>query len=142
MKKIISLLLELVIFMPIPIGAISDSPVDYLFEFVGSEEWKNAPRDVRLEMCQLTNEQLASFSTNELLNTLYKYPFMIDAFCYDDNEVGFEHVLSEFNGLQELLQRDDFIDTLLASYSSAEVVTANKAKKTLKIIIRKIRNYR
>ena len=65
-----------------------------------------------VEMCQIPIEECKSMSTNQLLDTVVAYPLMGDIMAYDDWKTGFEVIKSSFNGLSELLTREDLDSAL------------------------------
>ena len=49
-------------------------------------------RTDRVDACQLSNDAIENMSTEELLQTVLAYPFMIDLYAFDTYRAGFEHV--------------------------------------------------
>lgn len=76
----------------------------------------------RVQSCQIPEEELKKMSTEELIESVLEYPFLMDIYAYDSLQVGFESVVEKFNGLSELLQRDDAAVKLLSRYKGIVVV--------------------
>ena len=90
--------------------------------------------------CQLEDEKIQRMSTNELFNVVMAYPLLIDVFLYDDIDQGIKSVSQQYNGLRELLKRDDLQDVLYhkyLTYSKTEdvidynIYTANSIQKAI-----------
>jgi hypothetical protein len=83
----------------------------------GMEEWKTFTSHVQmLEACTVPENVLATMSTEGLIETCMDYPLKNDLGNYNDFQNGFECVMSGFNGLQELLKRNDAGKKLTAFY--------------------------
>jgi hypothetical protein len=94
----------------------SDVPFDYPIK-PGTLEWaKFQSHTDMINACQIPGNILKSISTKALIKTCLQYPLLVDIFAYDDFQVGFEHVASNFNGLRELFQRPDLAESTLQEY--------------------------
>lgn len=83
----------------------------------GSPEWAEfETHDEMLEACQVPESILQEVSTKGLIETCLNYPLYGDMLCYNSPQQGFDAVASRFNGLQELLKREDIGTKLLARY--------------------------
>lgn len=79
----------------------------------GTEEWKLiTSRIERAEKCQIPEDILSRLTTKALAKTVLEYPFMVDMYAWNTTSVGYQVIKSEFNGLQELEQRPDGLETL------------------------------
>ena len=78
----------------------------------GTDNWPYGDHWKMVEMCQIPIEECKSMSTNQLLDTVVAYPLMGDIMAYDDWKTGFEVIKSSFNGLSELLTREDLDSAL------------------------------
>jgi len=115
------LLMYLVIFC-LPVYIYCQSPnIKGSYEYpvrTSSAEWKSLKdRSERVEVCQIPNTILKKLTTKQLLETCLHYPFMVDILAFNDVQMGFTKVASEFNGLQEFLRRKDNARALLDCYS-------------------------
>ena len=89
------------------------------------EEWKNLKTHADMvAVCQLPDEFVENASTEELFDAVMEYPMMFDLFCYDTLSIGIEEVTKQFNGLHELLQREDFAKILKEKYQEQEIPKA------------------
>ena len=82
-----------------------------------SDKWKKFKSHAEMvKNCQLEDEKIQRMSTNELFNVVMAYPLLIDVFLYDDIDQGIKSVSQQYNGLRELLKRDDLQDVLYHKY--------------------------
>lgn len=80
------------------------------------EEWKEFESHVEMiEACQIPEDILDHLSTPALAETVINYPLLSDMLAWSDSDLGFQSVVSSFNGLEELLSRDDGVDCLLTA---------------------------
>ena len=106
-----------------------------------SDKWKKFKSHAEMvKNCQLEDEKIQRMSTNELFNVVMAYPLLIDVFLYDDIDQGIKSVSQQYNGLRELLKRDDLQDVLYhkyLTYSKTEdvidynIYTANSIQKAI-----------
>lgn len=87
----------------------------------GTEEWGQLDHGERVLALQIPDEVLKSMSTEDLVNAVLDYPCFIDMIFYDTYQDGFEVVLEHFNGLQELVNREDAGRCLLNAYKDMEL---------------------
>lgn len=80
----------------------------------------DATHQERLSSCQIPNDILETLSTEDLIETNFKYPFLINIYAYNSYEQGLSAVTDEFNGLRELFRRDDAASLLLERYISID----------------------
>uniref|UniRef100_UPI004057A619 hypothetical protein n=1 Tax=Acetatifactor sp. TaxID=1872090 RepID=UPI004057A619 len=88
----------------------------------GMEEWKNLNHGERVLASQIPEDVLMNMTTEELVEAVIDYPCFIDMIFYDTYQEGFEAVLEHFNGLQELLKREDAGSYLLTRYSNENLL--------------------
>ncbi len=65
---------------------------------------------------QLPDSILYEFSTEELLETCLNYPFIGLIYFFNDLPTGLSSVYNQFNGFQELINREDATETLIDKY--------------------------
>ena len=104
------------------VSAASSISYSYYDEIISKTDWDNMSRSERIAYCQLSKDTLNKISTNNLLNIVLDYPFIIDVYAFDNIDYGIDLVKNQYNGLEELLSRDDLDEVLLnhasiASYS-------------------------
>jgi len=83
--------------------------------YPGDEEWNLYIDDINKikEKLRLPKHLLKIMRTADLLEVCLDYQYMIDFLFYDDLQTGFEYLCKEFNGYDELLQRQDLAQTML-----------------------------
>jgi len=77
-----------------------------------------------LDHCQLPEECVKAMTTEQLFDTVLKYPLLIDILFYDDVISGISEVAKQFNGLDELLKREDIQGVLKDKYMAAVIPVA------------------
>ncbi|MFZ3101985.1 MAG: hypothetical protein WA113_07270 [Desulfitobacteriaceae bacterium] len=83
----------------------------------GTEEWKKLNSHAEmLDVVQIPENILKKMTTAELVETVLNYPLYGDMYSYDTFQQGIESIIIQFNGLSELLKRDDAGTVLLAKY--------------------------
>lgn len=93
------------------------------------EQWAEfSSHKEMLEVCQLPYAYLKEVSTEELLDKVKEYPLIIDILNYDDLKSGVNAVAKQFNGLQELLSREDLTSVILTKYRQAKIPTVTRYK--------------
>lgn len=87
-----------------------------------NEEWKElkSHQDM-LDVCQLSEETLEKSTTEELFDIVLDYPLLIDIELYNSFDEGISEVAKQFNGMEELLKREDFPRVLKEKYENAGV---------------------
>lgn len=92
-------------------------------------EWSDfSSHDEMLEACTIPEDELKTMETKELLKYVLDYPLMIDLLAYDSWNEGLQALSEDFNGLAELLSREDGADCLLEAYANLEI--SDKSKDT------------
>jgi hypothetical protein len=87
----------------------------------GTDEWKAlGSHEEMLKACQIPEKLLHRMSTTALVETVLNYPLSGDWWCYDSFEIGIKRVREQFNGLSELLSRNDAGVALIASYQTVD----------------------
>ena len=74
-----------------------------------------------LDICQLPEEILTESTTEELFDIVLDYPLLIDISFYDSFEEGLLEVAKQFNGLNELLKREDLSKVVKEKYERESV---------------------
>jgi len=101
-------------------GTSASDAYDYPIK-PGTDEWKAfGSHEEMLKACQIPEELLHRMSTTGLVETVLNYPLSADWLAYDSFEIGIEHVREQFNGLSELLSRNDAGVALIASYQTVD----------------------
>ena len=83
------------------------------------EEWKELDgREEMLAVCQLPDMLLKKLSTYELLKLTEECPMLGDIYAAETTEEGFRSVVNSFNGLRELLSREDCLEVVCEEYNN------------------------
>lgn len=95
--------------------------VPYTYPVVpGSAEWDALNEQERIDVCQIPEEILAHLSTEALLQSVLDYPLIQDLLMPG----GYEKLLEQFNGIQELAARYDAQRAVIYWILGSEYVTA------------------
>ena len=70
-----------------------------------------------IDVCQIPEDVLEILTTEQLLKSCIHYPLSIDIKYFDTPMDGLEFETIFFNGIQELLKRKDFSETLTSYYT-------------------------
>lgn len=92
-----------------------DTLINQYMDISETSEWENLSLEKRKNKAQLPDE-LLDLSTNQLTELVLSYPYLIDMLAYDREEDGFAYVLNSYNGLQELVSREDAAEELYSKY--------------------------
>lgn len=94
----------------------------------GMLEWKELTTHKQmLEVLQIPKESLKNMTTVELVYTCLNYPLFPDIWAYNSLQKGMEYVISDFNGLQEILKREDSGATLFTIYKKMDPNNYNRS---------------
>jgi hypothetical protein len=86
----------------------------------GTEKWNQLETETgRLNVLQIPDNILKVIETEELVVTCLNYPSAFHYTAYDNEQVGLQKVISNFNGLQELFIRKDAGRYLIEHYKNA-----------------------
>src|SRR5690625_4039877 len=83
-----------------------NSPTHVSYEYPikpGTPEWKELNYREHMESLQVPEEILRNLTTEALIETVLGYPFIVNTFLFNTYGEGFNAILSDFNGLQELV---------------------------------------
>lgn len=81
------------------------------------EEWKELYTQAEMiAACQIPDRLLKKLTTYELLKLAEEYPLLGNIYTGDTMEEGFQYVVDSFNGLQELLKREDCLEVVCEEY--------------------------
>jgi hypothetical protein len=83
----------------------------------GDSLWKNLRTHAEMvEACQIPAEILSELSTDGLIESYMNYPIIMEMLAFNNFQDGFDQVLKGFNGLKELIKRQDASYKLLDRY--------------------------
>lgn len=87
----------------------------------GTEEWEEFQSlEEMLEVTQIPESILTTMSTEGLVETVFNYPLINNIYAFNSVQEGFDVVSLRFNGLPELLQREDAGTILLNKYMTMD----------------------
>ena len=96
----------------------NDTPYDFPTKPI-SEKWQAfKSSDDMYNACQIPEEILAKMSTSALIQTCLAYPASAVLLIHNTPQSGFNDWKQHFNGLQELLKRNDLREELLKANST------------------------
>lgn len=79
----------------------------------GTNEWNELKTlEERVRACEIPDYILSVLTTEALVESVVDYPLIVYMFAYDTTQMGYEKVISYFNGLQELATRTDALEKL------------------------------
>ena len=94
------------------------SPAEQYAAYIDSLDWPSYDNHIDMtEAAQIPEYILNQMSTEDLIEAMLIYPLNMDLMAWDTYEQGFEAVSSYFNGLQELLTREDRTQNSLPKWS-------------------------
>jgi len=74
----------------------------------GTKEWAELKSHHEMvSACIIPENVLKTISTDGLIQTCLNYPLFGDILFYDDLQRGFDAIVKEFNGFQELIRKED-----------------------------------
>ena len=106
----------------------------------GTEAWNKLETETeRLSALQIPDNILKTMSTQDLITTCMNYPAMGYYTAYNNPQEGMDVIIQNFNGLQELMNRSDAPNLLLATYKqmnnkfmSSQAKLTNQASGSIK----------
>lgn len=112
-----------VLALSIAVGTLAqtvDQPYAYPVK-PGTPQWKELDTHSQMiEACRIPEDVLTDLSTKALVVTCLHYPLFGDMFAFNDFQLGFDRVKANFNGLQELLHREDVGKEALKAYKEMD----------------------
>lgn len=83
----------------------------------GTAEWAELKSlSEMIDACQIPNDVLKNMSTEALIETVINCPLIINVLVYESPQKGFDVVSSYFNGLKELVGRNDALQKMEIHY--------------------------
>lgn len=93
------------------------------------EQIKSTDPSERNKILALSEKEMNTMSTEELLVTCLDYPLFGYIIFYDNLTTGFKSISNRYNGLKELMSREDIGSVLLDFYSSVDYDNVLKTDK-------------
>lgn len=94
---------------------VSESEFEYPIS-PDKEEWSQYDHAEKVEMLNIDQAVLDDMQTDELLEVVLEYPLFSDMYYHGGYQRGFEIMSEHFNGLQELLGREDAAECLIKKH--------------------------
>lgn len=83
------------------------------------KKWKEfSSHKEKVDACQITDKTLDKISTEGLVDTCLEYPMFGDMILFENVQDGFSNLCDNFNGLEELIDREDSGECLYEIYKS------------------------
>lgn len=99
-----------------------DTPYDFPVK-PGMSEWAIFETgEEMLEACQIPGAILSQMSTKALVETCLNYPLKYDYSAFNDTREGISALISSFNGLKELAERESCGKVLIEAYEKTPVI--------------------
>lgn len=120
--NIFTVTLSIVIMITVSLSAQENSGVyDWPIK-PGMPEWKELTTHAQMVgVLQIPENILSDISTEDLMQTCLNYPLFLDMFAFNSLQQGIENIISDFNGLRELLKRQDAGVELLKEYTKVAI---------------------
>lgn len=100
----------------------------------GTQEWKNLKtHDEMIKVLQIPENIANEMNTQDILQTCLNYPLFYDLWASNNLQKGFDFVIKDFNGFQELFKRDDFPKEILKKYKEFNISGYEKKWTDLEI---------
>ena len=128
MKFFCLIVFGLVLFLNITMGQNQSQIYDYPVR-PGTAEWANLKTSQQMiDACQIPDDIIKNLSTNHLVNLCITYPLLGDMLFASNFQDGFERLSKIFNGLQELLIREDAGVEMLKAYTAFSLADFNNGR--------------
>lgn len=118
-------------------GKLADASMDVPYQYPitpADEAWADFKTSQEMyDACQIPDAVLTRMTTEALLETVLNYPFLGTYKGYDDYETAAGYLCGQFNGLDELLARDDLTGILLERYAESKVLTQEELNENSRL---------
>lgn len=101
-------------------GQVEVGPEEYsitqpfVYPDKSSDEWRSMNQEQRRKACEIPEDTMGQMTTQALLESVLSNPFLIDLSAFDTLEMGVEVAGASVSGLQTLVERPDFMETIIA----------------------------
>ncbi|GHV08092.1 hypothetical protein FACS1894160_1790 [Bacteroidia bacterium] len=127
MKNKILLFIYFFIFTHLSFGQITVDEKTLEWDYPvkpGAKEWAKFETGQQMsKACQIPLEILNAISTSELAKICLNYPLSNEYLAFNDERIGINTIIKNFNGLTELSQRKGGIQELIQIYAGYPVLT-------------------
>jgi hypothetical protein len=110
--------------------SIAQDALKYKYPILpGTSEWENFKSTTEMiDACNIPDDVLASLSTKELWDICLQYPLMRQYTASNSPYRGIEGIIGTFNGLSELMRREDAHKVIYSYYLTEKVANINNTK--------------
>ena len=99
----------------------SDGEVEFAIN-IFDDEWKELyTQEEMIAACQIPDKLLKKLTTYELLKLTEEYPLLGNIYTGNTMEEGFQYIVDSFNGLRELLKREDCLAVVCEEYKNLTI---------------------
>ena len=102
---------------------IGEYPID-----VHSTEWSQLSYSEAAAACNMPKEYAESLTTEELVDYVVNYPFLMNILAFDNIADGINNLANKSSAFEELFSRSDCYDKLLIKYLNMEIDYTELAK--------------
>ncbi len=128
MKKLI---IQLLIVLPIISLAQGEVTWDFPFKLEDGGLKRFKSYQERVDACQIPNDIIMYIPTSKLAKICVDYPLFEIMTAHNNLQVGYNQVSTEFNGFNELLNRNDSGDALIRLYKSLKISVLDNMKNAI-----------
>ncbi|MCK9628928.1 MAG: hypothetical protein M0R37_10090 [Bacteroidales bacterium] len=91
-------------------------------QFSDPNFWKNFHSTTEIQSaCQIPEDLLKEMSTDNLVKSCMNYPLFFTYTAYTNELVGISEIINSFNGLKELMSREDGVKKLINLYQKFNI---------------------
>ncbi|MGI5895455.1 MAG: hypothetical protein ACOX6U_00735 [Oscillospiraceae bacterium] len=102
------------------------APIEQYKAYIDSLDWASyQTHNEMVEAAQIPNNLLNQMSTSDLVEAVMNYPLIVNLVMYSTYQKGFERIVQDFNGMQELLSKGDGAQKLFEYYNSIPIMSVN-----------------
>lgn len=106
------------------LSSTSQQPATGRYEYPikpGDSKWRTFDSHLQmLDATQIPTSTLQAMSTETLVQACIDYPLYLEIWAHNNEQLGFDHLLANFNGMRELFERSDSGRILLKRYEKMD----------------------
>lgn len=93
----------------------------------GSEKWNAfTTHQEMIDACQIPQDTLDRISTQKLFLSIVTYPLLGDIFFFNNMQLGFDELKTNFSGMREFLKRKDIASIVFDYYNEIDPLLMNE----------------
>lgn len=145
MKKVLSLIILFIsVFSVINTSyanSMSNTEMNSIYKLTqNNDEWKELnTHDKMVEKCRVPQMILKSMSTNELVDSVLKYPLLYDVYAFNNVVDAIENLKNNSDAFRELITRDDASEYLIKRMnrvSDSKLIENRLMIRTIKLLLK------